>query len=65
MANQNTPVKNTENSGREKTDTSQKALHPTTDLMHYFQEYARSQPEMAALWCFGFGFIVGWKLKPW
>jgi len=35
------------------------------DLVEYLKEYAREKPEVAALWCFGLGFIVGWKLKPW
>jgi hypothetical protein len=38
---------------------------PLEDLMHYFVEYAREKPEVAALWCFGIGFVLGWKLKPW
>ena len=35
------------------------------DLSQYLREYAREQPEMAALWCLGIGFVLGWKLKPW
>lgn len=31
----------------------------------YLKEYARERPEVVALWCFGIGFILGWKLKPW
>ena len=38
---------------------------PGRDLMHYLREYARARPEVAALWCFGIGFVLGWKLKPW
>lgn len=40
-------------------------LSPTTDLMEYFQQYTRERPEVAALWCLGIGFVLGWKLKPW
>lgn len=40
-------------------------LHPQTDLIDYAKEYAREKPEVAALWCLGIGFILGWKLKPW
>jgi hypothetical protein len=29
------------------------------------KEYARERPEVVALWCFGIGFVLGWKLKPW
>lgn len=40
-------------------------LAPIHDLVEYMREYAREKPEMAALWCFGIGFVLGWKLKPW
>lgn len=35
------------------------------DIVHYLKEYAREKPEVAALWCLGIGFVLGWKLKPW
>jgi len=35
------------------------------DVSQYLRQYARDQPEMAALWCLGIGFVLGWKLKPW
>jgi hypothetical protein len=35
------------------------------DVIEYLKQYAREKPEVAALWCFGIGFILGWKLKPW
>ena len=38
---------------------------PTDDLIEYLKDYARERPEIAAMWCFGIGFILGWKLKPW
>jgi len=44
---------------------SGEALHPKQDLVDYVKAYARQKPEVAAMWCFGVGFIVGWKLKPW
>ncbi len=34
-------------------------------LLDHLKEYARKKPEVAALWCLGIGFILGWKLKPW
>ena len=40
-------------------------LHPKQDLVEYLREYARERPEVVALWCFGVGFVLGWKLKPW
>jgi hypothetical protein len=30
-----------------------------------FKEYARERPEVVALWSFGIGFVLGWKLKLW
>lgn len=38
---------------------------PGRDLMDYMRSYARERPEVAALWCLGIGFVLGWKLKPW
>jgi hypothetical protein len=29
------------------------------------EEYAREKPIPFALWTFGIGFALGWKLKPW
>ena len=40
-------------------------IQPLEDAMSYLRAYAREKPEMAALWCFGIGFVLGWKLKPW
>jgi hypothetical protein len=28
-----------------------------------FKEYSRERPEVVALWCFGVGFVLGWKLR--
>jgi hypothetical protein len=30
-----------------------------------FTEYAKARPEVVALWAFGIGFVLAWKLKPW
>lgn len=38
---------------------------PADDIVAYLKDYARENPEAAALWCFGIGFVLGWKLKPW
>ena len=35
------------------------------DFVQYLREYARENPETAAVWCFGVGFLLGWKLKIW
>jgi hypothetical protein len=40
-------------------------LKPFEDLVIYLREYARERPEVVALTCFGVGFVLGWKLKPW
>ena len=40
-------------------------LQPSKDITQYLKEYAREKPDVAALWCFGLGFVIGWKLKPW
>lgn len=43
-----------------------KCEHPLShDLVECLRNYAREKPEVAALWCFGIGFVLGWKLKPW
>ncbi len=40
-------------------------IDPWNDLLAYLREYAQQKPEATALWCFGIGFVLGWKLKPW
>jgi hypothetical protein len=40
-------------------------LVPSSDLVGCVRQYARERPEVVALWCFGIGFVLGWKLKPW
>ncbi len=47
-------------------ELSQEAVvNPIEDGIEYLRAYAKEKPEMAALWCFGIGFVLGWKLKPW
>jgi hypothetical protein len=41
------------------------ALETLPDLVTYATTYARQHPDVAALWVFGIGFVLGWKLKPW
>jgi len=39
---------------------------PTTkSACEHFREYGRERPGVVALWCFGIGFVLGWKLKLW
>jgi hypothetical protein len=47
------------------TSPNPNSLNVTQDVVDYLREYAREKPEIAALWCFGLGFVIGWKLKPW
>ncbi len=35
------------------------------DSLERIKDYARDEPVKFALWTFGIGFILGWKLKPW
>jgi hypothetical protein len=44
---------------------SEQEIDAARDIVEYLKEYARQKPEVAALWCFGIGFVLGWKLKPW
>ena len=41
------------------------SMQPFDDLIEYAKTYAREKPETFALACFGVGFILGWRLKPW
>lgn len=36
-----------------------------TSALEHFREYGRERPGIVALWCFGIGFVLGWKIKPW
>ncbi len=37
----------------------------TDIVVDSFSRYAKERPESLALWAFGIGFVLGWKLKPW
>ncbi|WP_283432926.1 hypothetical protein [Neorhodopirellula lusitana] len=37
---------------------------PAKDLFGLAKDYAKEKPDVAAMWAFGLGVIVGWKLKP-
>lgn len=41
------------------------SIEDLPDLVTYVTTYARQRPDVAALWVFGIGFVLGWKLKPW
>jgi len=36
-----------------------------SDLVKHLHMFAEENPSGAALWCFGIGFVLGWRLKPW
>ena len=38
---------------------------PGEAALQFLQDYSRERPEVVAMWAFGIGFILGWKLKPW
>ena len=40
-------------------------VRTTKSALEHFQEYGRERPGVVALWCFGVGFVLGWKLKLW
>lgn len=49
----------------ETSPASKHEYQPLEDAAEYARNFARERPEVAALWCLGVGFILGWKLKPW
>lgn len=68
MANSTSATTGTNQSGEVSQGMPAKApgdLQPSEDVVQYLKAYARAKPDVAALWCFGIGFVVGWKLKPW
>ena len=57
-----------ENTGNPTHQSSQHATdhfvnEPARDIGRLLQDYAHDNPEVAAMWCFGIGLLVGWKLK--
>ena len=51
---------------RHETQARTASWEPTTkSALEHFQEYGRERPGIVALWCFGIGFVLGWKLKLW
>lgn len=44
---------------------SVRTAKPVDDTIAYIRTCVRENPEAAALWCLGIGFVLGWKLKPW
>jgi hypothetical protein len=46
-------------------DTSNWAETTIHSVVDCLEDYARAKPVSFALWTFGIGFALGWKLKPW
>ncbi len=40
-------------------------LSATEAAVECLAQYSRERPEVVAMWAFGIGFVLGWKLKPW
>lgn len=56
------PVPELQTEPQARTDTPT----PTAkSALEHFEEYGRERPGVVALWCFGLGFVLGWKLKLW
>jgi hypothetical protein len=55
----------TSNQRRSEAGGGDNAMKPAEDILQYLTNYAKEKPDVAALWCFGIGFVLGWKLKPW
>ena len=36
---------------------------PATDIFNLLRDYAKEKPDIAAMWAFGIGIMVGWKLR--
>lgn len=64
-ANTRTTRKSNTRRKNEELDVQEDATEVVSDVVEYLREYAREKPEVAALWCLGIGFVLGWKLKPW
>ena len=48
--------------GADTCNWAESTIHSVVDSI---EEYARAKPVSFALWTFGIGFALGWKLKPW
>jgi ElaB/YqjD/DUF883 family membrane-anchored ribosome-binding protein len=36
---------------------------PAKDVFTLLRDYAKDKPDVAAMWAFGIGVLVGWKLR--
>ena len=49
----------------EKTNVPTTCSAECATVVDHLKQYVRQNPANAALWCFGVGFVLGWRLKPW
>jgi hypothetical protein len=40
-------------------------ISPGEAALEFLRDYSRERPEVVAMWAFGIGFLLAWKLKPW
>lgn len=66
MASTSTNAKRVQHQAEELLDQAKEAVRkPAADVLESLRDYAHKNPESAALWCLGIGFVLGWRLKPW
>jgi ElaB/YqjD/DUF883 family membrane-anchored ribosome-binding protein len=66
MASTSTNAKRMQHQAEELLDQAKEAVRkPAGDIVESLRDYAHKNPESAALWCLGIGFVLGWRLKPW
>ena len=66
MASTPSNTKKIQHQAEELLDQAKEAVRqPANDVIKSLRDYAHQNPESAALWCLGIGFVLGWRLKPW
>jgi hypothetical protein len=61
-ANETYPKDMLRAAGADTVSWAESTIHSVVDCL---EDYARAKPLSFALWSFGIGFALGWKLKPW
>jgi ElaB/YqjD/DUF883 family membrane-anchored ribosome-binding protein len=66
MAATSSNAKKVQHQAEEILDQAREVMRqPTADVIESLRDYVHKNPESAALWCLGIGFVLGWRLKPW
>ncbi len=65
MADTQTTTPATRSYDQTASPTEPSVVDANGELIDHLKSYARERPDVAALWCLGIGFVLGWKLKPW